>query len=551
MTVGGTTYQVMATLRQRIQRQEQELIASQQREQTLEAEVQRLSKLDQEAFFWTTKAGKADHANKLRDKEQTIQRLQDHVEALESQQDECRCANKRAWAGKSSKGYWKRGTGLVLGSSPDTSSSWGYSSSSSNAGKAKKPHYMMNTSSSRAKLVPSKAFWNEYELSVEPFTDSTSFDCDTTSTWVSTLSTPQDQEAADHQPNHPVSLADNPKTTDNSSPSLVQPCHLPTDIMPEGQWSSLLSERLGHRPAITAYVDDRWLAGYAGNIILPSKFCKTMLQDAADLAAEMWYNWGLQHQPEFMNTHAPEGPWDLLLDRSTLIDRSCGGFGERASSTFSPSRILFEKIPDLRNACSHFDSTENVTPTSIFRLIHPVLEFANSINDSIGAEKIKTLLKALYDEACETYDSIEKRIELTTLPDARPWAPHHLKLFKVAKEALSKEDDSGKPQPHSYGPAVVRAASNLDWHMQAYAGPGWKGNTSYTESDSTINLARELGYSPSSHDPTKWEKLQSDGRRLRRQSFSGSDCNAWTRSRWRCRREPRVTLIWADLAMTF
>lgn len=355
-------------------------------------------------------------------------------------------------------------------------------------------------------------------------------------------------------------------------------------VLPDHLWRGLLQKR-SH--SVTPFMSDapEWVCGYPGMIKLRSRFVKDLYHKALEVAAEVFYEWASIHRPEFIAENAPEGPWDLLLDRSTLISYGIGMYDNgMLSGHFFSGRpgsweltyLLFRGIGGgLRNTFCHFNH-DNTWTHQVFGLVHPVLAFAQEAGDERGAFRAQALLDRLRAEAEETYADIERRVLLSALPEARPWGYHHKSCFEKVLQDLRDYTD-GRLQPSDklrfqsnewegwkYGQAVLQAAFEyrrqgrmadlgnrigIDWDV-----PGYK-------------TTRALGY-----DFSEWESLDCDSNktgkrsewreeqgmpRTRRPSVHGSDVEAMERanfprpSRWKKRRDPRETLDGLDLALKF
>lgn len=361
---------------------------------------------------------------------------------------------------------------------------------------------------------------------------------------------------------------------------------------PDNEWHLMLEARLGKGYVLTQWADQSWLKGGAGAVRLRSRFVKDILHDALELAAEIWYAWCRVNRPEFVAKYAPEGPWDLLLDRQTLIYRGVGIYpsGHLSGNHFEGfpgAQTLTHLVYNcfgggLRNTYCHFDS-EDSWPASVYALVYPVLEFAKAVDDEPRAQKAMLLLEKLGTEATETYAEIGRMVWLSALPESRPWEHHHAELFDTvlaelghhvdsslsAKEPWRRSADSrawGRP---TYGRAVLRAA--LEYRQRGRLvrqrcglGSDWKG-TAYNPSEalgyswgswSQGNVALYYELSPEYIPPApSWRQSE---RRTRRISVCGADIEGMHKthdapkdSRWKCRRDPRLALNWLDLALKF
>lgn len=87
---------------------------------------------------------------------------------------------------------------------------------------------------------------------------------------------------------------------------------------------------------------------------------------------------------------------------------------------------IFDVVP-LRNSVAH-PRFLNVPQIDCRILIS--LKLAVMLNDAVRARKLKKLRAELQAEAERALADIERYEPLALLPGARPWAPHHERLFR-------------------------------------------------------------------------------------------------------------------------
>lgn len=361
-------------------------------------------------------------------------------------------------------------------------------------------------------------------------------------------------------------------------------------LLSDAAWHHLLERRLGPKFTLTEWIDASWLKTPIAAVKLRSKFVKNLQTEALDLGAETWYAWGIIHTPDFMRTFAPEGHWDLLVDRATLIQRGVGMYdsGSLSGTYFlshpSPHRVthlVFNGLGrGLRNSTCHFDRSRT-WPAQVYELVYPVLELAWALRDEPRARRAENILARLRREAEVTFDEIERRSIMAGLPGVQPWEPHHEELFEAINDSLqeyasvelgatsgmyiSKERRWGQMP---FGNAVVRAAlehgkygsgSGTGWYLRS----GWYGlnspapNCMLGYAYHTSWLHDVIGTGDSVQYTRERRHYWEQTARRRRPSVHGTDvpAMAWAdeepESRWKLRRDPRVTLNWLDLALCF
>lgn len=255
----------------------------------------------------------------------------------------------------------------------------------------------------------------------------------------------------------------------------------------DDEWALTMRRRLGwdvHSLAQRTGTDLTWLRGPAGGVRLPSHFVKATQRAALDLAAEAFYGWGMRHRPDKMRRWAPEGPWDLALDRQSLGDRYGIGMypsGQITGAFFfsaPPDHMVPTNVADrltrlaidgfgrdLRNRSCHFNAKESSAAWMLHAQVHPVLEFAELAADEGCADGARALLAAVRREAEAAYDEVEGLALLRALPGAeaagvRPWAHHHEVLFQDVLTRFYKPwyHEYGEDRSYRYGGAVLHAA---------------------------------------------------------------------------------------------
>lgn len=378
---------------------------------------------------------------------------------------------------------------------------------------------------------------------------------------------------------------------DHSSPK--------SDHWSEEEWHLMLQTRLGKRYVLTQWADDRWLSGRYGAVRLRSRFVKNILREALELAAEIWYAWCCVHRPDFIEYEAPEGPWDLHLDRQSLIQNGVGIYpnGKLSGCHFEGvpqaqrlTHLVFNCFGGgLRNELCHFGSKRS-WPSSVHWLVYPVLEFAMEVGDYPRAQKAVLLLQKLRAEAVETYAEIERMFLLSNLPEARTWELEHhqimtfskvlrglefypdfwatLHVDQPSKERLAKLLEWEKQQ---YGPAVVLAALQYRGQRRAVRALGLEAHGwSMSWKERVYNPQEALGFAWDADCPrflhdwkywhvySPWKRQQAFSLKRRAGSVCGADIEGMDKSfeapknsRWKCRRDPRINLNWLDLALNF
>lgn len=485
------------------------------------------------------------------------QRLQNENWSLKERINEHPTAAANTRAEKARKCmYWERGIGLVAWEEDESRGSvWSSLDSPRDEPLQPLPSYMMGTVASRARSCNTKRGPQDQQQHKE------TSNCASRSSSETVVDDSYCQNWND-------------SITPRTNVEYVEPKPHET-LLPDHAWHRFLKARLGSQPCITAWTDDGWLKGPAGTVKLRSQFSKALLTDALDLAAEIWHAWGQAHQPEFMARYAPEGWWDLLLDRSTLNGRRCGVWDVWKGNHFDPapsswrvSELLYGSIGELRNRTYHFTRDDSTWPKRLHELVHPVLAFAKELEDHVRADRAKALLKRLFEEAGETYAFIERNQWLAELPGAQPWPHHYQELFATVRDSIAKHVDRQMAgadtyrtrllPPCRYGSAVLRVAwhdNQRPHHVRQVLGE-WDDPVS---ADRRADLSVALGYCQSHYGRNSPQNVwaRRDGRTVhveRRVSVSGSDCKAmaragWARSRWKDRSDPRTTLGWLDLAI--
>lgn len=474
----------------------------------------------------------------------------------------------------------------------NTSQSDDKSSPASSVRNAPLPSYMRSTAASRAKAGETST--GEASIQLETTQDEDDVEeGDVSFEWP-----PASEPEQDEQPGYPSRSSDSEESD--------SPDH--TSLISDEKWNLMLQGRLGRGFTLTQWVDKSWLSEQAARVKLRSKFVKELQTEALDLGVETWYAWGLAHTPKFMAQYAPSGPWDLLVDRATLICRGVGIYpdgalsgthfcGHRGLDAQRATRLVFDLLGGgLRNKTCHFDFARTWA-SDLFHDVYPVLDLAREMGDGTRARRTEALLARVRREAEDTHADIARRLLLAALPGPRRpcWEYHHEALFDAVlsgwRDHASEEMDFGGGFKFAHGPTdrwgrslrhsqvVVQAA--YAW----YDGGGrdraaaavlpeylhdvaWNGEKAWDGAHalgywydrpspwhSLQNYRGEAEWWPEINARCRWERTRTP---RRRPSVHGADVEGMERAdstgqttRWKARHDPRRTLNWLDLALKF
>lgn len=193
---------------------------------------------------------------------------------------------------------------------------------------------------------------------------------------------------------------------------------------------------------------------------VPHKIQVRLMRSALRLAQEtLWCHLRVEC-PSFQRYRYLEGPSEVRFG-VTELDNAFSPYGKEAAKCGGPNSKGaggIWKMHDLRNAAFH---PKHLGPRKIDEHIAHAQSLAVMLHDEPRAMKIRKLRDRLQSEASKAYDEIEAFEPLANLPQARPWALHHQRLFAYNRFQLKNRPESKTPE---ITPVVKRAT--LGWMLK-------------------------------------------------------------------------------------